>query len=89
MDGLAFLLLVVFLWLIIKFNRPLTKIIGVAEEAVDASDDTVKTYANEVYVNNAQKRDEQNKSLNRLDTIITNEEIRDIIFNKKNKSQTA
>jgi len=76
MEGMAFILLVLIIYVIFKFNRPLTKLIGLAEETVDLGDDTIKTYASEVYKMNAEKRNSIYAEINALDKIVTNEEIR-------------
>ena len=76
MEGMAFILLVLIIYVIFKFNRPLTKLIGLAEETVDLGDDTIKTYASEVYKMNAEKRNSIYAEINALEKIVTNEEIR-------------
>jgi hypothetical protein len=86
MDSIGLLLLVLVIYVIIKFNRPLTKLIKVAEESVDISDDTVRTYASDVYIMNAQKRDKQKKEIDKIENVITNDEIKDLLKSKKVKA---
>ncbi len=83
MDMLGLVLLIVVVYTLIKFNRPLTKLIGLAEESVDMGDDTIRTYAGDVYIMNAQKRDKQKKDIDKIDSIITSDEIREMLLSKE------
>jgi len=85
MDIFGLVLLIVVIYTLIKFNRPLTKVIRIAEESVDMGDDTIRTYAGDVYIMNAEKRDKQKKDIDKIDHLVTVDEIRDMLKSKEDK----
>ena len=85
MDIFGLVLLIVVIYTLIKFNRPLTKLIGLAEESVDMGDDTIRTYAGDVYIMNAEKRNKQKKDIDKIDHLVTVDEIRDMLKSKEDK----
>ena len=71
-----FVLTIVVVFIIFKFNKPIDKTIGVAENLVDAATDSVETYGMEINIANAKKREEQMERVEKIEKIVSVEDIR-------------
>lgn len=80
--------LIITVYILKKFNEPISKTLGLANKTVDIADDSLQTYGNEVSVANAEKRLEQKQKIDSFDEIVTNEEIEALLHKKATKTET-
>jgi len=77
MEALATILIIIIV--LFYFKGVIGKSASVLENTInvvaDTTDDSLKTYGNEVRILNAEKRSEQVTRLNKLDHIVSNEDI--------------
>ena len=76
-------LFIVVIYIIFKFNGPLTILVKTIFTAFHIADDTVDTYANDVHIMNADKRAKQKTELDAMETIVTTEDINRILSGKQ------
>ena len=77
------LILVAGLFLLFWFRNPIKKVSALAENTVntlaDTSDDSLRTYASDITISNAKKRSHQMDDINNIGSIVTNQEISDLL----------
>jgi len=87
------LILIAGLFLLFWFKSSIKKSAQLLEKTVNVSNDTVSdsldTYANEIFIMNAQKRSEQMDTINSLDTIVNNDQIKDMLAAMANTTKDA
>ena len=83
------LYIIVGIYLLWKFNRPVTTMVKVVDTSANIADDTIDTYSNEVHILNANKRSKQKAELDELGAIVTNDEINRILAGKRNEPKPA
>ena len=79
-------LAIVVVYVIFKFNRPLTTLTKVLDTSANIADDTIDTYANVVHILNASKRKEQEETLTGMGDIVTAHDIDLILTGSKLRS---
>ena len=87
------LVLVAGLFILFWFKNSIKKTAYLAEVAIDVtadtSEDSLKTYRNEISIMNAEKRSEQVGRISKLDTVVTNKEIEDLLASAGKPSEAA
>ena len=81
------LYVIVAVYVIFKFNRPLTTVVKVVDISANIADDTVDTYANEVHIMNADKRKDQAKILAGMGEVVTANDINVMLRGKTQKQE--
>jgi len=84
-------ILIAGLFLLFWFRNPIKKTSALLENTVntlaDTSDDSLQTYASDITISNAKKRSAQMDEISNIGSIVTNQEISDLL-NKMNQSES-
>ena len=87
------LILVAGLFLLFWFKNSIKKTAYLAEVAIDVtadtSEDSLKTYRNEISIMNAEKRSEQIARISKLENRVTNDEIEALLAAGSSTEQTT
>jgi len=87
---MSLFILIAGLFLLFWFRNAIRKTASLAENTVttviDTSDDSLQTYAADINISNAKKRNDQLVEINKIDKIVTNDEIKDLLA-KKTKTE--
>ena len=80
------------LFLLFWFRNPIKKTSALLENTVntlaDTSDDSLQTYASDITISNAKKRSAQMDEISNIGSIVTNQEISDLL-NKMNEDSNS
>ena len=73
------------------FKNLIKKAASLAEKTVevvaDTTDDSLSTYSNEVKILNAEKRSEQFARISKLDNVVSNQEIEDLLAGLQSEAE--
>lgn len=80
------------LFILFWFRNPIKKTSALLENTVntlaDTSDDSLQTYASDITISNAKKRSAQMDEISNIGSIVTNQEISDLL-NKMNSNSAT